>query len=629
MDQRIARHDWARTPLGPPQAWPLSLRLAVRLMLSTRHPVMLYWGAQLRCLYNDAFVPLMGSDKHPAILGQPGAEAWAEAWPLVGRQIEAVAGGGAATWNQDMLVPITRDGRQETAWWTFSCSPVDDPTAPNGIGGVLVLCTETTEAVLSRRDAEARRRESEAEARRQRRLYEAILTNTPDLAYVWDRHHRFIYANEVLLRMWGRSWEDAIGRHCLELGYEPWHAAMHDREIEDVIATRRPVQGTVPFHGTFGRRLYEYILVPVIGADGQVEAVAGTTRDVTDRLAADLALRAAEERRGIALAAAQLGTFDWHLASNRVTLDDRSRAILGFAPDQGGTAQEVFDRIHPEDFPRVHAQAMAAASGLQRLETEYRVLLPDGSTRIVASLSDAVSQDGTAERMVGVLADVTERRAAEARQALLAREVDHRAKNALAVVQSVLRLTRAPDIASFKEAVEGRVAALARVQTLLAEDRWTGASLQALLEGELAPFRTDANRILLDGPPLALPPGAAQPLAMAAHELATNAVKYGALSVPGGRVAVDWIVAEGARLVLRWTESGGPAIATEPARRGFGSRVLDGTIRGQLGGDVAKRWPGSGLVCTLQVPLGQEAADRHAATESEDAAAAGPAWLGP
>jgi PAS domain S-box-containing protein len=131
----------------------------------------------------------------------------------------------------------------------------------------------------------------------QRRMYEAILTNTPDLAYVWNLEHRFIYANEGLLRMWGRTWEEAIGKNCLELGYEPWHAAMHDREIEEVVATRQPVRGEVPFNGTFGRRYYDYLLVPVIGANGEVEAVAGTTRDVTERKQLEASLLDADRRK--------------------------------------------------------------------------------------------------------------------------------------------------------------------------------------------------------------------------------------------------------------------------------------------------------------------------------------------
>jgi PAS domain S-box-containing protein len=117
---------------------------------------------------------------------------------------------------------------------------------------------------------------------RRRRLYETILANTPDLAYVFDLGHRFIYANEGLLAMWGRSWDEAIGRNCLELGYPDWHAEMHDREIEQVKATKAPIRGQVPFNGTFGRRIYDYIFVPVLGPDGEVEAVAGTTRDITE-----------------------------------------------------------------------------------------------------------------------------------------------------------------------------------------------------------------------------------------------------------------------------------------------------------------------------------------------------------
>lgn len=136
-----------------------------------------------------------------------------------------------------------------------------------------------------------------AESQRRHRLYETFLENTPDLAYVFGLDHRFAYANKVLLGMWGRSWDDAIGKNCLELGYEPWHAAMHDREIEQVIASKQSVRGEVPFNGAYGRRVYEYIFVPVLGPDGEVEAIAGTTRDVTERKQAEEELREANRRK--------------------------------------------------------------------------------------------------------------------------------------------------------------------------------------------------------------------------------------------------------------------------------------------------------------------------------------------
>jgi PAS domain S-box-containing protein len=123
----------------------------------------------------------------------------------------------------------------------------------------------------------------QVEAAHDARLHEAILASVPDQVYVFDPDHRYTYANDALLATWGKTWEEAIGKTCLELGYDAWHASMHDSEIDQVIATRQPIRGEVPFTGTNGQRVYEYIFVPVIGPDGKVEAVAGTTRDITER----------------------------------------------------------------------------------------------------------------------------------------------------------------------------------------------------------------------------------------------------------------------------------------------------------------------------------------------------------
>ena len=144
------------------------------------------------------------------------------------------------------------------------------------------------------RDITSRKAE-QAESARIERAYKAALSNTPDLVYVFDLEHRFTYANEALLTMWGRTLEDSIGKTCLQLGYPDWHAAMHDREIDEVAATKKPIKGEVPFSGTHGRRIYEYIFVPVFGANGEVESVAGTTRDVTERQKTEQALRQSEK----------------------------------------------------------------------------------------------------------------------------------------------------------------------------------------------------------------------------------------------------------------------------------------------------------------------------------------------
>lgn len=150
--------------------------------------------------------------------------------------------------------------------------------------------------VTAEKLAERERERLVAESDHQRRIYEAALSNTPDLVYIFDLQHRFTYANEALLQMWGRTPEGALGKTCLELGYEPWHAEMHDREIEQIVSTRQPIRGEVPYTGTSGRRIYDYIFVPVLGLDGEVVAVTGTTRDVTDRKQDEQALREQAER---------------------------------------------------------------------------------------------------------------------------------------------------------------------------------------------------------------------------------------------------------------------------------------------------------------------------------------------
>lgn len=187
---------------------------------------------------------------------------------------------------------------------------------------------------------------------------------------------------------------------------------------------------------------------------------------------------------------------------------------------------------------------------------------------------------------------------------LLAREVDHRARNVLAVVQSVVRLTRSENPKDFAAAVEGRVAALARAHSLLSRDRWTGAELEEVVREEFAAYR-DAAAPALSGPSLRLDAAAVQPLSMVVHELVTNAAKYGALSLAGGRVRMVWRLApgeEGERLLIEWEERGGPPVAGAPARRGFGSALIGATVRSQLGGRIELDWAADGLRCTIDLP---------------------------
>jgi two-component sensor histidine kinase len=216
---------------------------------------------------------------------------------------------------------------------------------------------------------------------------------------------------------------------------------------------------------------------------------------------------------------------------------------------------------------------------------------------------------------VNMLVDITDRKAGEDRLKLLAREVDHRAKNMLAVIQAMVHFTRAETVPDFKAAMDGRVRALAHAHSLLSSSRWEGADLRQLVEEELAPYRRpEAPRALVDGPSLTLAPPAAQAIAMALHELATNAVKYGAFAAPSGYVSIWWLLAADGRLVLRWTEAGGLPVR-RPSRRGFGMGVIERTIRDQLHGAVRLDWRAEGLICEIEIPA--EAVARQGAVAAE------------
>jgi PAS domain S-box-containing protein len=195
--------------------------------------------------------------------------------------------------------------------------------------------------------------------------------------------------------------------------------------------------------------------------------------------------------------------------------------------------------------------------------------------------------------------DITERKRSEAQIAILAREAEHRAKNVLASVQATVHLSQSDTPEGLKAAIEGRIQALANVHALFVQSRWTGADLRTLVMQELLPYSQDGEaRARIDGPDLLLEADTAQAIAVTLHELATNAAKYGALSATRGRVQVEWSRGADGRLVLRWTESGGPSVNT-PTQQGFGTRVMESMIRGQLKGKICFDWRAEGLACEI------------------------------
>jgi PAS domain S-box-containing protein len=311
-----------------------------------------------------------------------------------------------------------------------------------------------------------------------------------------------------------------------------------------------------------------------------------------------------EQRRSLALAAGRMGSWDWDWVNGDWMWDEGQFRIFGVDPQNFAVNPDnVQTLLHPEDIHELRKAVVQFDKGVRSYETEFRIVRPDGEIRwLFGTAAATTDKTGRVIRVSGVTVDITERKRAEERQNLLTREVDHRAKNALALAQSIVRLTRGENAKSYMQAVEGRIGALARVHTILSLSSWQGAEISKLVDEELAPYLMN-DQIVFSGSNLQLQPATAQTLAMALHELVTNSAKYGALSTLTGRLAIDWKV-EADVLKILWEERDGPAVV-EPVSRGFGTRSVIASIESQLGGRAEFDWHPKGLICRLSVPLTQ------------------------
>ena len=311
-----------------------------------------------------------------------------------------------------------------------------------------------------------------------------------------------------------------------------------------------------------------------------------------------------EQRRSMAIAAGKMGSWDWDWVNGDWMWDEGQYRIFGVDPQHFEvTSANIQAFLDPDDVDRLRKLVAEFAKGVRTYEAEFRINRPDGEQRwCVGTAAATVDASGRVVRVSGVTIDITERKRAEERQNLLTREVDHRAKNALALAQSIVRLTRADNVKAYVEAVEGRINALARVHTVLSLSSWRGAEIGRLVADELAPYSL-GGQVRTSGPEVSLQPATAQTLALALHELVTNSAKYGALSSLSGQLSIKWQTADN-MLVLNWEETGGPPVR-EPNFRGFGTRGIMASIESQLGGQALFDWRAEGLLCQLLVPVTQ------------------------
>jgi PAS domain S-box-containing protein len=327
----------------------------------------------------------------------------------------------------------------------------------------------------------------------------------------------------------------------------------------------------------------------------------------------------------VALEAGGVGYWEMALPSLALQVSPRGRELLGGHPNAPFGLPELLNLLPLEERDNRAQDLREAVMQDREYDAEFRLVGADGEVRWVNVRGRALSSSGRRpRRMVGVVFDVTERQEAfaqvadsERRQRALIDELNHRVKNTLAAVQSISRQSakRAESLEDFRDLFEARLVALSQTHNALTHSAWEHARLGDLLSQQLAPYPPE--QVQLGGVDVDLPPREALALGMVFHELATNAAKYGALSTPAGCVRVQWTVTETGDeplLVLEWAETGGPMV-TAPTRRGFGSRMVQGSVVGELGGAAKLAFEADGFRCRLSVPLGRKRAE----------AAAGPA----
>jgi PAS domain S-box-containing protein len=343
--------------------------------------------------------------------------------------------------------------------------------------------------------------------------------------------------------------------------------------------------------------------------------VAGIALDQTAQKEAEAALRRSEERLRLATDGSGVGTYDLDLSTGRGIWSATAFRLLGLEPPETleGTYELWRASIHPDDLERVEAEHSAAMAARSVWHVEYRAAKPVGRTRWLQAYGHFEGLDGGGLRSIGIVTDITERKVWEEHQRLLVGELNHRVKNTLAVVQGLAFQTfrGLPDEKGAVKAFEGRLMALAAAHNLLTKENWEAADLHDLATGVCKVHAIENSRVIVEGVSLRIAPEPSVTLTLVLHELATNALKYGSLSVPDGRVRIRW-TSDQDRLELQWEESGGPKVE-RMSGPGFGSRMIDRAFTRQMNGKAEFAFEPTGFACRLSAPLDAVVFDRRQA----------------
>jgi PAS domain S-box-containing protein len=610
MGARVRAYDWSSTRLGAIATWPQSLKSVVELALAASLPTNVLWGRDLVQIYNDAYVAVLGS-KHPVGLGQPGAECWPEAWNQAGPLYDRLFAGETVV-IRDGRWMLQRQGRPQEAWFDTYLTPIRNEAGQ--VAGAHAVAMERTEdraaAAESARIAGALR-ESKSRLR--------VAADLVGLArYNWNPRTNALHWDARTKAMWGLP-PDA------RISYETWRAGVHPDDLARVEAA---IAACTDPHGD-GAYDVEY---RVRGNDGVERWVAsrghtvfengvavdftGVALDITAAKRAEERLRDNEGRLAALLEQlpAGVGLFDTH---GKLTQSNRLlRSFIGGAliPSRDPDAEARWRAYRPDgsilpptEYPGARAlRGETITPGVDFLHTQ------DDGPELWTRVSAAPFRDahGQITGAVTIIQDITNAKRAEQTHLLLISELQHRTRNLLAVVEAMATemIASSRSLVEFGAAFSRRLAALARVQDLLSRGQSQSVSVDELVRLELRALGAEPDgSVHVEGPDVTLPNTSIQVLALALHELATNARKHGAMATPGGTLSVTWQVLTDdgrRRLALDWHERGvRPHQGSDSQRKGFGRVLIEESLPFQLDAQTRLTFLRDEVRCTVTMPL--------------------------
>jgi PAS domain S-box-containing protein len=440
----VEAFDWAATPLGPSDQWPDSLKTILNLVLDSNHPMVILWGPDLIQFYNDAFRKTLGPERHPSGLGQPGRECWREIWPIIGPQIESVVAGGPSTWHEDQLVPVTRHGSREDAWWTYGYSPIRDAT---GVCGVLVVCNDVTKEHLA--SDELKRVNERLAGEILRRRHEAdrlkvLFQQAPGFMCVLrGPQHVFEFANNAYMRLVGHR--EILGRRVRDAIPEGEGQGYFEL-LDEVFTTGQPFfANEVPLLLQLGSgspltQLYiDFIYQPIIESDGSISGIFVEGSDVTEKKHAQDALRVSQGRLEEGMLAARMVVWDWDLGNRELSFSANAPEIFGADLERVARPWQL---LHPDDQSIMKNVCEQAVAERGKFQAVVRIIHPQNGAVFWSDVRGKAifDEEGQALAIRGIALDVTERKRAEEKL----EDADRRKDEFLAMLAHELRNPLAP-----------------------------------------------------------------------------------------------------------------------------------------------------------------------------------------